>query len=38
MNLTVSEGYKSTNSEFVNAVVKVIHNSHEDVSLSDLLL
>lgn len=38
MSLTVNEGCKSTNSEFVNAVVKVINNSHEDVSLSDLLL
>jgi len=38
MNLTVNEGCRSTNSEFVNAVVQVIHNSHEDVSLSDLLL
>jgi hypothetical protein len=38
MNLTVNKECKSTNSEFVNAVVQVIHNSHEDVSLSDLML
>jgi hypothetical protein len=38
MNLTINEGCKNTNIEFVNAVVQVIHNSHEDISLSGLLL
>jgi hypothetical protein len=38
MNLTINEGCKSTNSEFVNTLVQVTQNSRVDISVSDLLL